>query len=256
MCSDVTVKLNGNRTQGRIELIVSYVLFCGLFLLLLRLGFWQLSRGHERDRLEQSYAVRQQHILSFDQLLAVDNPSQITGMRTKVQLSPTQSPLIMLDNQIVKGKVGYLVYQLMQLAPNKPWLLVELGFISAYSDRNRLPVINKITQKKIFTGRVYHTSTNPFSSALMPESGDPLRIQNLNYEQLSKRLGHPVLNFALQPKHIFKSQDGRKLLKPWRPIAMSSSKNYGYAIQWFAMATALAVIGAIVIYKKRNKTES
>ena len=250
MCSDLTAITNRNRWQGSIKPILSYVLFLGLFCLLIRLGFWQLSRGHERAKLEQAYSSRQQQILSVKQLMAVSEPSQLTGVTTRLTLNPTSAPLIMLDNQVVKEKVGYLVYQLMQVTPDKPWILVELGFISAYADRSRLPVIEKTTQTTTFSGRVYHTSANPFSHALMAESGDPLRIQNLNYQQLSHLLGHQVLALALQPEHVFKSQDGRVLLKPWRPVAMSSTKNFGYAIQWFAMATALAVIGGIVVYKK------
>ncbi len=253
MCSDATLKPNGTRTQGRIKRILSYAMFIGLLLLLTRLGFWQLARGHEREKLELSYVARQQHILSFNQLIKAADGGRVTGTRTEVKLTPTKAPLVMLDNQIVRGKVGYLVYQLMRVSPDKPWLPVELGFISAYSQRSRLPVIEPIMQTTTLTGRVYHTSANPFSRALMPESGNPLRVQNLNYRQLGKLLGHPVLTFALQPERTFQTQDGRELSKPWRPIAMSSSKNYGYAIQWFAMATALAVIGAIVIYKKRKK---
>ncbi|MBM7070441.1 SURF1 family protein [Shewanella sp. 202IG2-18] len=227
-------------------------MFIGLFCILVRLGFWQLSRGHERQQLEQAYYTRQQQTVGFNQLIQNKDPKTLTGSKTKVQLNITQTPLIFLDNQSVKGKVGYLVYQLMQVSPKQPWLLVELGFITAYADRNRLPKIQKINKQEVFLGRVYHTSKNPFSHKLLPEKGNPLRIQNLNYQQLSQLLGHQVFDFALQPQRVIYSADGRQLLKPWRPITMSSTKNFGYAAQWFAMATVLVVIGLFTVIRRRK----
>ena len=252
MCSDFCESVRWNNWQRKGKPFFGYVLFISLFCVLVSLGFWQLSRGHERQKLEQAYYTRQQQAVSFDKLANLKDTKALTGMKTRVQLVQTKTPLILLDNQTVKGKVGYMVYQLMQVSPSKPWLLVELGFIDAYAERNRLPKIKKINKQAIITGRVYHTSKNPFSHNLLPEKGDPLRIQNLNYQQLSQLVGHEVYRFSLQPQRVFHSVDGRLLLKPWRPITMSSTKNFGYAVQWFAMATALAVIGLFTVIRRRK----
>ncbi len=255
MYSDLikNIEITRIKKQGLIKSGLSLVLFTGLFCLLISLGLWQVSRGDARQKLEKSYVQRQHTVLSTEQLINSRDPEKLTGVRAQINLSSTHTPLIYLDNQSYKGKVGYLGYQLMQISPSKPWLLVELGFIAAYAQRDHLPQITKMNTGTTLIGRIYHTSTNPFSKKLMAERGDPMRIQNLNYQELGKLFGHSVLPYAIQPDQVFKAKDGRKLLKPWRPIAMSSEKNFGYAAQWFAMATTLAVIGFYIIWRRKSE---
>ncbi|RLV59255.1 SURF1 family protein [Parashewanella curva] len=230
--------------------VVGFLLFTSLILLLVKLGFWQLRKGEHNQQLETSFFVRSHHQLSFFKINNASNMASLTGFQAKVDLTPVSKPLVYLDNQILGKKVGYEIYQVMKYQRNQPWLLVDLGFIVAYAQRNHLPVIKEITQKVKLVGTLYHTAKNPFSSQLLPEIGKQIRIQNLNYKQLSRFLGHKVLAVALQPKQQFYTIDGRVLLKRKHKLAMPSSKNYGYAVQWFAMATTMVVIGLFSFCKR------
>ncbi|WP_170308275.1 SURF1 family protein [Parashewanella tropica] len=220
--------------------------------MLVSLGFWQLKRGDQNQRFEQNLRSRSQHQLSYSQIENTHKVAELTGYQTHLTLAPVSKPLLYLDNQIMGQQVGYEVYQVMQYQPNLPWVLVDLGFIAAFAERNNLPEVKPIERKMKVVGTLYHTDKNPFSSKLLPEIGKEVRIQNMNYKELSLFLGHSVLGIAVQAKQAVHSVDGRLLIKRIHKLAMPSSKNYGYAVQWFAMATTLAVIGLFSIFKRNR----
>ncbi|MGB0894143.1 MAG: SURF1 family protein [Parashewanella sp.] len=231
----------------------TYLVTVGLFALLIKLGFWQLSRAHQKQYLEQQLISRQQaHPLTYSQLLS-SNEQNLTGFKLTVSASPTRNPIFLLDNQVFKGRVGYLAYQVMQVEPEQPWLLVELGFVPAMTQRSQLPKVSQFTHEMRFSGKVYQRLLNPMSHQLLAEKGSPVRIQNININALAEYLNHPLAPAIFQPSTSATDVAGQKLAKPWQPLPMPAQKHYGYAVQWFAMATTLAVIVLWQLRKKRLK---
>jgi surfeit locus 1 family protein len=221
-----------------------------LFLLLVKLGFWQLSRAELKDNIQSQLTARQASApLSFDQLLSLPATEPLTGYQLNVTVSPIGENIFLLDNQTFKGRVGYLALQVLQVTPDSPWLLVELGFIPAGNDRRQLPIFPQINQTQTLDGRLYQKQKNPMSSALMAESGWPKRIQNLNISQIEEILNHSVALAVFQPTSI----QGVSLPHPWKPIPMSAQKHLGYAFQWFSMALAFALL---MIYFIRSRLKN
>ena len=222
-----------------------------MFLILMKLGFWQLERAEMKERWQAELTHRQSSApLTYAQLVAFSAAEQVTGYRLSVLASPASSQIFLLDNQVFKGRVGYLALQPMQITADGPWMLVELGFIAAGLDRRILPGIDVIEKEVSLNGRLYQKQANPMSSALMPEAGWPKRIQNLNLGEISQLLGQPLAPAVLQPDHL----DGIDLPHPWTPIPLSSQKHRGYALQWFSMALAFALLILYSIYSRRVKT--
>lgn len=210
-----------------------------VFSILVKLGFWQLSRADEKVAWQQQLTARQASApLSYAQLLAMAPDTTLTGYRLKVDVSPTDTPIILLDNQVYNGKVGYLVLQVMQVASYQTALLVELGFVPGGVDRRILPQVQPITSSLSLSGRLYQKSLNPLSEQLFAEPGDPMRIQNLNIMALQQQLQHHLAPAVLQPT----SRLPIELAHPWQPIPLSAHKHHGYALQWFAMAAAFALL--------------
>ena len=223
-----------------------------LFLLLVKLGFWQLSRAELKENIQSQLTARQALApLSFDQLLALPPTEPLTGYRLNVTVSPIGDKVFLLDNQTFNGRVGYLALQVLQVMPDTPWLLVELGFVPAGNDRRQLPTFPQITQTQTLDGRLYQKQANPMSSALMAESGWPKRIQNLNIPQIEEVLNHPVALAVFQPTSIPEIA----LPHPWKPIPMSAQKHLGYALQWFSLAFAFALLMIFFIRSRLKKKE-
>ena len=231
--------------------LIASVLFFSLFILLIKLGFWQLNRGYEKQQLEQQLQQTQTlPALNQEQFINTSDFKSRLGRQVSLSVAPTSQPLLILDNQVHQGQVGYLVFQLMEISSNSPWLLVELGFTPADLDRTQLPNIQPLTHQQVLKGRLYHRLSNPVSHQLLAEVGSPTRIQNLNFSQLSQRVEHAVYPIVLQPEMISFDQQQRPLAKPWNPLPMPANKHFGYAMQWFSMALALLIIGLILL--KRN----
>ena len=222
-----------------------------VFAILVKLGLWQLERATEKLSLQHALEVKQAAApLTYPQLLALGETESLTGYRLSVTARPVDAPIILLDNQVYDGRVGYLAYQVMGVQENGPRLLVELGFIAGGPDRRQLPHLDRLSAPISLDGRVYQKSTNPLSEQLLAETGDPMRIQNLNLPELAERLKFSLAPAILQPQVI----PGSDLPHPWQPIPLSAQKHHGYAIQWFSMAGAfLLLMIYLLILKRKNK---
>ncbi|KIO37117.1 SURF1 family protein [Shewanella sp. cp20] len=225
-----------------------------VFTVLVKLGLWQQGRAAEKQALQQALELKQAAApLDYRQLLSLAEHESLTGYRLEVTATPIDAPAILLDNQVYEGRVGYLAYQVMRVEADAPLLMVELGFIDSGLDRQKLPQITRMTQTVTLSGRVYQRASNPLSQHLLPEVGDPMRIQNLNLTELSQQLGMPLAPAILQPEAI----PGGALPHPWQPIPMSAQKHQGYALQWFSMATVFLILMTyLLIFKRKNKEPS
>ncbi|MFV0595582.1 SURF1 family protein [Shewanella sp.] len=224
-----------------------------VFVVLVKLGLWQMDRAAEKTALLAQMEARQTApALSIEQLLNELNKGSVTGYRLQVQANPANPQIWLLDNQVYQGQVGYLAFQLLQITTEhqvshseQPWLLVELGFIAAKSHRNELPEVSPIVDELAIAGRLYQKQINPLSHHLLAEpftteQGERIRFQNLNLHEMAQMLGHPILPVVLQPDSSTQLQPAQTLPHPWQPFPLSAQKHWGYALQWFAMAAVFA----------------
>lgn len=225
-----------------------------VFVILVKLGLWQMDRAAEKNQqLAQIEARQTAPVLNIEQLLNKLDVDSVTGYRLAVQAKPANQQIWLLDNQTYQGQVGYLAFQILQILPaenstisfEQPWLLLELGFIAAKSRRDQLPKVTPITGELALKGRLYQKQINPLSHHLLTElvsteQGERIRFQNLNLPEMAKMLGHPILPVVLQPDALPNLSPTQALPHPWQPFPLSAQKHWGYALQWFAMATVFA----------------
>lgn len=227
------------------------LLTLGIFVLMVKLGFWQLSRAEEKTQWQAQLDTRMAaRPMSFGELIALaEKGANPSGYRFALTASALPGPILLLDNQVLDGTVGYLAYQLFEISPQSPKLLVELGFIKAPVKRSELPQIPKAQGQLYLEGKVYRKEANPLSSALLPDTQSPVRIQNLNFPELQTYLNTQVLPLALQPDELAQVA----LPRPWHPIPMPPEKHLGYAVQWFSMATALLLMSIFFVLRNRYR---
>lgn len=245
-----------------------------VFIVMVKLGFWQLDRGNQKLALEQQLQLRADAAPVAMKDWVFDNNHHAIG--TKVSLTIEPLPLnfkvqrVYWDNQTWQGKVGYLVFQPVRVlsgesgsSPNVQKIaLIELGFIAAGRDRQVLPYVAGVVEQQSMVGRLYRKQENPMSQGLMPEIIESeggqlqgtasLRVQNLLLESLPRYLSLDMKNtlfpYVIQPVQPLElaSEHGNvfseHLPHPWHPLPMSSKRHFGYAVQWFSMASVLLLL--------------
>ncbi|WP_341662547.1 SURF1 family protein [Vibrio sp.] len=228
---------------------VGMILTLVVFSILVNLGLWQFGRYQKKNEIEQKLLAREQSTtVEMDDLHLV-GVEYLTGIKISAELVPIDGRYLLLDNQVYKGEVGYLAYQLMESETGIA-VLLERGFIPAGKDRSKLPQVSWITTPISLAARLYQRSVNPLSDRLYMETDRPHRIQNLNIEELGELWGRNIQPYLIQPV-----VDDWPYPQPWQPLPLSSSKHLGYAVQWFGMATALLVLTlwiAVRLFKSKE----
>lgn len=227
-----------------------------VFSLLVKLGFWQLERGQEKQALEQAILARAD--APYQSLASVlDNndwrEESVIGVKVQAEAKPEPLPVVLLDNQTFQGKVGYLAYQVVSVGQDPITLaLLELGFVEGLRTRDSLPTVTTLKSPTNVTGRLYRKSMNPLSSELMPEMGEGIRVQNLNISELNELLNVELMPAVLQPDNL----ENWAYPFPWNPLPLTSSKHFGYAVQWFVMAGVFLLLTMVVCIRWFRKAAS
>ena len=224
-----------------------------VFSLLVKLGFWQLERGQEKQALEQAILARADSAYQTLGEVLEENDwreGSILGKKVEANVVHQAFPVILLDNQTHQGNVGYLAFQIVSMSDESGiYALLELGFLEGIADRSVLPTVTTLEVSTFITGRLYRKSANPLSSELMPEVGDAIRVQNLNIVQLNQLLNIELMPAVLQPDNL----KNWPYDFPWNPLPLNSAKHFGYSIQWFSMAGVFLLLTLIVFVRWQRK---
>lgn len=253
--------------------IVLLLLTVVVFGAMVKLGFWQLDRGQQKQQIEQQLQQWQQ-AQPVDIATALSQSQDITGKKIAVTVSPIMNGSISVstvywDNQTWQGKVGYLVFQPVQMLDSRletasTIALLELGFVAVGAEREQLPQVASVVQEQRIEGRLYRRQDNPMSEGLMLEempSSSAIRIQNLALESLAQHWQRAMLPYVIQPLSDLKLNDNKggqvseQLPHPWTPVPLSAQRHYGYAVQWFSMALVLLMLVVRFVfrsYRARN----
>ena len=203
------------------------------------LGTWQMERGNVKDGIELKQSD------SSDALLQNVMPTMpLENWRyKKIQLEGRylSDQQFLLDNQIRNRAAGYSVLTPFYSVADKKWILVDRGWVTQGHHREQLPEIGLDVAPRTISGSVYVPYSDSFSLGGIAEgedSGWPRRIQYIDYQELSERIGVPLMAFTLRLNPEL--NDGYR--RDWVASQMSSQKHYGYSFQWFAMALAIIVL--------------
>jgi surfeit locus 1 family protein len=230
--------------------LISSLLTVVIFPSFVYLGLWQLDRWEEKNLQKKQWATRMlappltvsttlQHIpfklLRYHSL-------EVTGTFLNHQQ-------ILLDNQILKGQVGYRVLTPLLLKTGTPKiLLIDRGWIPIGPHRDKLPILKPILEPVTLRGMIQNIPSGLVLQSKLPEPTPwPLRIQTIDFRLLSKLLGQKLYPFVLQ----LKSDDAYSFIPILNTTELSAERHLGYAIQWFTMAFAV-LIYFFVINSHRN----
>lgn len=219
---------------------ISAAITLAAFLILCKLGFWQLQRAQEKV-IALSH---QGELVTLEQFMKL--PLKMDAHGKQIQFSGVLSERYwLLDNQTYQGQPGYSVLSLINTGTSE--LLVNWGWIKAPKYRHELPVVElpKTVEAK---GTIKSNTFEQFQLQHQELNRSQIRVQSIS--EILTLLAWPQESYAV----IFADSntiDG--LPQIYKPVVMAPEKHRAYALQWFLLAACSLVIFAFASYKKNNK---
>ncbi|RTE86479.1 MULTISPECIES: SURF1 family protein [Gammaproteobacteria] len=217
--------------------------------LMIKLGFWQISRGEEKQAIiDRNSAANAQGEVT----LSADNAHTFSARQDQwVAFSGSiqQAPIFLVENQIHNSQVGYHVIAPVKLTDSSLTIPVNFGWIAALETRSEMPQF-QLSDTAQFVGRVYI----PEAPFLLSEQSAPA-----NAEQQYVRIQYPeltVLERHIKERHDSvnvsdfmvrllpqeESSEATQWVREWPVVVMPPHKHYAYAVQWFGLALAALII--------------
>lgn len=211
-----------------------------LFPLMIALGFWQLDRADEKQRILNQYNANQQA-----------SPAGVEGLLSRTNLQYRSAWLegeldakrrIILDNRVANGKPGYEILEALNVAGMGQMILVNRGWVPASLDRNILPQIEAVEGQVKFRGVLYQSLGGyRLDDGISQVAEWPARVGWITAERAEELFAESFFPYQLRL-----DQDSPGALQTgWATVSVQPAKHTGYAVQWFAMALVLLVMTVI-----------
>lgn len=235
------------RYQGSVS-FSSLILVIAIFILV-GLGGWQLSRMQEKQTYLADIAAKREKP-ARELLDLIDMQQAAPNVWTVVSGKLAEQWVWLVDNRQHQQKIGYQVFAVLNTSAGP--LLVDMGWVAATGERDNWPKVPLPSALINAKGVITEPSVNPFVNVEMFESKPNqvqtvFRVQGIDIEQQSNQTG-----LALLPFTVTLTESDADFVRSWQPVVMPPEKHLAYAIQWFGLAVAAAIIGFRVITKSRR----
>jgi len=216
----------------------------GLVALFVSLGSWQLDRAAEKNRLRALFASDAPYSRLEDAAGLAEFHNIVADGRYDGERQ------VLVDNIFVDGRIGYLVLTPFQPARGQHWLVVNRGWVARPAAGAPDPAIGIGNAGRTLRGRIGHLPRVGIRTreAFADAGGWPKKAHYPSLEELSSELGQDLLPFVL----LLGPADESGFVRRWQPRDSGSMMHYGYAFQWFAMATAVLGLLFWQLRKRRN----
>ena len=200
------------------------------------LGFWQWGRGEQRTALYEAVAARgQTPPVGLPELVSTAAPAlEHRPVVLRGEWLPERT--VFLDNRQMNAVPGFYVVTPLRLEGRPEAILVQRGWVQRdFQRRERLPSIQTPPGTVEVRGRLAPPPGKLY--AFTTEEKGPIR-QNLDLASFRAETGLPLLGVSVQQA----GAPSEGLLRQWPQAGSGAEKNYGYAFQWWALATLIAIL--------------
>lgn len=237
-------------TRQHIEHIAGVLLAVGLVIACVQLGRWQLQRMDEKQALLDARDQAMAHE-PLDLGTALARAGSVQRVEDCGQWHPA---VLVLDSQQQARRPGHRSYQLWR-ASSGQGLLVELGW-RPWSGERALPDASPLEGQACLSGLLLPAPSAGLAlagPALQALPGGGWLIDRLSPEVLAAVPGLPALADArvLRPDPALSlgyQRDGELL-----PNTLPPQRHLGYAVQWFALAAAVAIGALLLGWRSRRQ---
>lgn len=220
-----------------------YLVGTSVAVLMLSAGFWQLERATEKRAEREAFAAEGAYRTFADgDAVRPYQPLEIRG-------TWLEGRDILLDNIIVRSRVGHYVLTPLATGFGEPLVLVNRGFVTA--DRvgtagEALTPAASVQSVRGRAGRLPRAGFRMGEPILDPETW-PLRALYPEYGDIEAALGSNVQPFVL----LLTADEPNGFERDWQPVGMTPARHTGYAVQWFLMALVLA---GLMVWHARKRS--
>ncbi len=215
------------------------LLAIGLIALLLSLGRWQLRRAEEKQALYDAFATG----TDSTRIIDVRTPPLPRYQHVSVDGRYDPSRQILIDNMSnTEGRAGYFVITPFALRGGG-WVLVNRGWVPIGASRAARPHIDVPADERALHGRTDNLPRPGMQMGKRLSLSPPYpvvanfptheEIATLLHESTWTPAADLVLLDATEP-------DGYR--RQWQAPGFPPMRHVAYAVQWFGLALALAVI--------------
>lgn len=224
-------------------------------IVMIRLGFWQLDRLHQRRAFNAR--VEEQLTQSAIELNPDNVDEDLYNMEYRegsVLGEYDHDRQVVLRNQDWQGRLGvHLITPLIIQGSDKA-ILVDRGWIP-YEDytSGKMPQYDEMGLIEV-NGFIRRSQTKPIIGGRadeIPDAGEP-PLQAWNWINIPGISGQ--LPYELLPVYLQSSPDPNQTQMPYRAkpeLELSEGPHLGYAFQWFTFAAILAI--GYPIYVRRDE---
>lgn len=238
------MKIQNYNFRPKLWALLVTIVFVVVFILL---GNWQLSRADEKD-------AKQSQLEELAKQPTVKLPTSVVKLEdflyreVEVQGEYVSEHTVYLDNRTHKGVAGYHIITPIRISNSAMHVMVNRGWIATGPSRDILPPIPETKGQVNVIGVVVPPTQRTFELSDQVITGAVWSTLYLDrYQEQTGLTLQPILIQQLD-----EIDDG--LVRDWVRLDTGSSKNLGYAFQWYSFAV-LTVIIFLVLNVKRNRTE-
>ena len=213
----------------------------GLIVLFVSLGFWQLDRAAQKNAtralfVDEAPYTRVSGDITVSDFQNLEAVGRFDGDRQ-----------VLIDNMIVNERIGFYIITPFRYSADEPLLLVNRGWVAK---QPALPDVSMDDREQTIRGRAGKLPAVGIRRSDVFANADawPRIARYPSLEELSHELGEPVLPFIL----LLDPEPGAALLRDWQPRESGPGMHYGYAFQWFAMATGVSALLAWWLRRQRK----
>lgn len=220
-----------------------------LAVFLCSLGFWQLERGDQKRALleaQQAAMLAEALDLNGDTLIDKDAKRYRQARLTGHYDNEHQ---ILLDNQILDGKAGYLVLTPFLPGNGQAAVLVNRGWLALGASRDTTPDLSITRRIDRIQGRVnrFPEPGIRLKGAEIPGNTWPVRVQIIETRLLAEKLGYALADYQIE----LNPDQTEGYQRQWKiSVAIPPEKHRAYAVQWFGLALTLT---ALFIWNSSHK---
>lgn len=216
--------------------------------LMVALGCWQLDRAEQKRALRASFE-RQLDAPPLDLALHAAEPLTRHAWRAVTAQGHYEAPVLLLDNRVRDGRVGYEVLTAFRLADGAR-ILVDRGWIQAPPTRTEVPDLTVPAGDQRIRGRLAPPPSTgvKVDDAMRPEplAPDRWRLQHVDFAALEQAFAPGFLPMLVYLDDAAPDGYDRAFALP----AVDDGKHTAYAVQWFSMAGAVAILLAISLRRR------
>ena len=223
------------------KFIILGVYLCGLGLLLY-LGGWQLSRGLEKQAIEDQLGDNEEK--AFSVTGSVENWQTYHYKNIELQGKWLDEKLLLMENRVFKGRVGFELYVPFSLSDDDKVVLVNLGWIESEKTIAEIPLNNVLNRgAEIGISGQFYIPEKGFSlgPAMIGQQSWPKRMLYFDQSLISDQLGISIAPGVV----VIDPNEESAQTRIWQAYVIDPIRHFGYAFQWWGLALVMMIFGLI-----------